>query len=314
MSSEAAAVLAIRDFPPAHLWCGAQHRPSPEKNIINNFSTPCCPPQSHKKALARMADGRADAKDREGRTELHVAVEASGGVERVRELLARGWRVDEVDARGRTPFLLALEVAAVTGSSLAVAQVLASDLAGAKPPMQADSTGRTPLHWLVRCLMRTDRADRAGSELLDLCLRQGASTDAETSSGDTPLHWLVDEALERPSAASVAVLVARKLLDAGASPLVPDGSGQTARERLVRSARFPAAGDPSALRELAAVFEDAEERAASAVRASATLADAAATAAPASHGAPLLLRGRRKGPGATTGKGGATVAIRLKNP
>jgi cytohesin len=131
------------------------------------------------------AGAELGARDAEGRTPLHVAVE-SGAEWAVHLLLERGASVHEADSFGVTPLHLAATPALAERMLEAGAEI---------DPM--DREGRTPLH----------RAIAAGrDDVAEHLLGRGASPRAIDGDGRTPLHLaagagrglLVERLLEEP--------------------------------------------------------------------------------------------------------------------
>ncbi|KAJ9518151.1 hypothetical protein QJQ45_010085 [Haematococcus lacustris] len=193
----------------------------------------------------------AAARDRDGRTALHLAV-ITGCEARVRLLLhAAQADLDVQDAAGYTALHLAVHRAC---GSPVMAMLL---LAGADVNV-ADRDGRTPLH--LAALRPHRHCAGTGCCSLAALLRAGAAADAQDKDGRTPLHCVLLEGVEAAQldkvqhinhhkAAAAAARThpralqwpCRTLLAHGAPPNLPDALGRTPLHLAVAASSLAAA-------------------------------------------------------------------------
>ena len=154
--------------------------------------------------IFRAAHAEFSAKDREGRTVLHLAARKIQEPNCVRDILESGGNPNERDALGKSALHYVASPLTAQALIFGGAEIEARDL-----------KGYTPLH---------DVASRYGEsnslEIMDELVRSGADVDARSFLGETPLHLLARGLMA--SRASAA-----KLIELGASVNALDDLGNT---------------------------------------------------------------------------------------
>jgi ankyrin repeat protein len=119
-------------------------------------------------------------KDREDRTLLYYAVGCSN-VEVVKELVAKGAKIDEIDLYGKTPVRYAIDV-----GNVKVFQALLENIPEEKVfsiVNQKDRDGTTLLHYAV---------GNGKAEVVKELLAKGAKVDEKDIYGKTPLQYAIE--------------------------------------------------------------------------------------------------------------------------
>ncbi|MBN2496870.1 MAG: ankyrin repeat domain-containing protein [Deltaproteobacteria bacterium] len=155
--------------------------------------------------------------------ELHAAA-TDGEQGRLRQLLALGARVDARSATGKTPLLYAAGAGRAEAARLLLAR--GADV------QSRDPYGATSLHWATV-------VPEKGAALIELLIQAGADPDARDRDGRTALHTAVDlsredcrdfpdgEIVGFEEESALAAVMARALLDRGASIEARDARGRT---------------------------------------------------------------------------------------
>ena len=154
------------------------------------------------RALAQKGSS-SDIADQAGNRPLHIAVAGRSSVDALDLLLDGGAKIDTVNDKGWTPFLVAVK-------SFQLAKVRLLLRRGASL-QDRDHEGATGVHWA-----------RSSLSMLKLLVEEnGAEVNVTTNDGCTPLHWALR------SQKSNDMDVARYLLDHGVDPEAKDVKGYT---------------------------------------------------------------------------------------
>ncbi len=180
------------------------------------------------KAVSLLLDEGAEVHraSNHGRRAIHLAVQ-KGNVKTLEHLLEAGAEVNAPGPGGKTPLIYLCRLVDVTNPTVSRKKLNLLLEFGADVNDASSREGSTPplLLAVLRDGLSVNRSERIKGnrsqlvlELVDTFLQRGASVHVQEENGNTPLHYAAKKG-GRP--------IVRRLLEAGANPLVQNNSNKT---------------------------------------------------------------------------------------